>query len=85
MNQLYALFGLPGGSEWIIILIVILLLFGGTKIPQLMRGVGKGVGELQKGLQEGKRNLEQGMREIEEEDARKQAEKSHHEPSRDSA
>lgn len=52
------MFGLPHGTEWIIILLVILLLFGGKKIPELMRGVGKGVGELQKGLAEGKRQIE---------------------------
>ena len=34
---------LPGGSEWIIIALVVLLLFGGKKIPELMRGLGKGV------------------------------------------
>lgn len=39
------LIAMPGGSEWIMIIIVILLLFGGTKIPQLMRGLGKGVRE----------------------------------------
>jgi sec-independent protein translocase protein TatA len=52
------MFGLPGGSEWIIILIIVLILFGGKKIPELLRGVGKGVGELQKGIHEGKRQLE---------------------------
>ncbi|MDE6564589.1 MAG: twin-arginine translocase TatA/TatE family subunit, partial [Muribaculaceae bacterium] len=31
------------GWEWIIIFLVILLLFGGKKIPELMRGLGKGV------------------------------------------
>lgn len=41
---------------WLIIVVVVLL-FGGSKIPQLMRGVGRGVGELQKGLEEGKRGL----------------------------
>jgi sec-independent protein translocase protein TatA len=46
-----------GGQELIIILVIVLLLFGGTKIPELLRGVGKGVGELQKGLEEGKRTL----------------------------
>lgn len=34
-----------GTQEIIIIALVILLLFGGTKIPQLMRGLGKGVKE----------------------------------------
>ena len=77
MNNTLALFGLPGGSEWIIILIVVLLLFGGTKIPQLMRGIGKGVGELQKGLHEGKRSLEQGIQEIEEDNAKKEAQQPH--------
>ena len=34
-----------GGTEWIIIALVVLLLFGGKKIPELMRGLGKGVKE----------------------------------------
>ena len=34
-----------GGSEVIVILIVVLLLFGGRKIPELMKGLGKGVKE----------------------------------------
>jgi len=51
-----------GGQEFLIILIVILLLFGGKKIPELMRGVGKGVGELQKGLEEGKRQVMDSVR-----------------------
>lgn len=38
------------GWEWIIILVVILLLFGGKKIPQLMRGLGKGVRSFKEGL-----------------------------------
>ncbi|MEQ1932557.1 MAG: twin-arginine translocase TatA/TatE family subunit [Fimbriimonadaceae bacterium] len=53
-----ALMGLPGGTEWIILLVIILLLFGGKKIPELLRGVGKGVGELQKGVHEGKKMIE---------------------------
>ena len=39
------LFGMPGGTELIVIVLVILLLFGGKKIPELMRGLGKGVKE----------------------------------------
>ncbi|MDX2064969.1 MAG: twin-arginine translocase TatA/TatE family subunit [Fimbriimonadaceae bacterium] len=44
-----------GPQELLIIFVIVLLLFGGKKIPELLRGVGKGVGELQKGLDEGKR------------------------------
>jgi sec-independent protein translocase protein TatA len=51
------------GQELWIVLIVILVLFGGKKIPELMRGVGRGVGELQKGIEEGKRNLERAQAE----------------------
>lgn len=55
-----AVFGLPGGSEIWLIALVVLLLFGGAKIPQLMRGLGQGVGELKKGLDEGKRAFAEG-------------------------
>ena len=41
--------GLPG---LIIILVAILLLFGGKKIPELMRGTGKGIKEFKKGLKD---------------------------------
>tara|TARA_B100000609_G_scaffold197538_1_gene195122 strand:- start:1293 stop:1481 length:189 start_codon:yes stop_codon:yes gene_type:complete len=39
------LIGMPGGPEWLIILAIILLLFGGKKLPGLMRGLGKGIKE----------------------------------------
>lgn len=45
---------MPSGLEWIIILIVVLLLFGGKKIPELMRGLGKGVKNFKQGMQEAK-------------------------------
>ena len=41
---LLGIFGL-GGSEMIVILIIVLLLFGGKKIPELMKGLGKGIKE----------------------------------------
>lgn len=34
---------MPGGTEWILIIITLLILFGGRKIPEFMRGLGKGV------------------------------------------
>ena len=37
-----------GGKEWILIVIVVLLLFGGKKIPELMRGLGSGLNEFKK-------------------------------------
>jgi sec-independent protein translocase protein TatA len=66
MNYLL-LFGLPGGSEWIIILLAILLLFGGRKIPELMRGVGKGIREFNNAKNSVKGEIEKGMKGEEEE------------------
>lgn len=37
--------GIVGGQEILFILIIVLLFFGGAKIPELMRGLGKGVKE----------------------------------------
>lgn len=58
INQLFELPHLLGSifSPWTIalILIVLLLFFGGSKLPELMKGVGKGVGEFKKGVEEGK-------------------------------
>lgn len=39
------MFGLPGGMEWLVILLAVLLIFGGRKIPELMRGLGAGIRE----------------------------------------
>ena len=38
--------------QWVIIALVIILLFGGKKIPELMRGLGKGVSQFKKGMNE---------------------------------
>lgn len=45
------------GWEWLIIFLAILLLFGGKKIPELMRGLGKGVHSFRKGVQEAKEEM----------------------------
>ncbi|HLK16129.1 MAG TPA: twin-arginine translocase TatA/TatE family subunit [Fimbriimonadaceae bacterium] len=42
----------------IIILAIVLVLFGGSKIPQLMKGIGQGTGEFKKGLEESRRSSE---------------------------
>ena len=46
------------GWEWIIIFLAILLLFGGKKIPELMRGLGKGVHSFRQGMKEARREME---------------------------
>ena len=43
--------------ELLVLAVVVLVLFGGKKIPELFRGLGQGVGELKKGLEEGKQGL----------------------------
>lgn len=50
MNTLITIIGIfgLGGSELVIIGIIILLLFGGKKIPQLMKGLGQGINEFKK-------------------------------------
>ncbi len=57
------LFSMPGGSEWILILLAILLFFGGRKIPELMRGIGKGVREFKDAKENVKSEIEAGMSE----------------------
>ena len=57
------LLSLPGGSEWILILLAILLFFGGRKIPELMRGIGRGIREFNDAKNNVKSEIEQGMTE----------------------
>lgn len=53
-----------GGSEVIVILFVILLLFGGKKIPELMRGLGKGIREFNTARNSIESEIREGMREV---------------------
>ena len=57
MNLLVLLFSF-GGPEIILIALAVLLLFGGKKIPELMKGLGKGISEFKKGKNESKENKE---------------------------
>ena len=52
MNILYIIPLMVQGWEWIVIVLVIILLFGGKKIPELMRGLGKGIKGFKQGLKE---------------------------------
>lgn len=57
------LLSLPGGGEWILIILVVLLFFGGRKIPELMRGVGRGIREFNDAKSNLKTEIEEGMNE----------------------
>lgn len=58
---------MPGGAEWIVIALVILLLFGGKKIPELMRGLGKGVRSFKEGLNDAGNEIKNAAEEAESE------------------
>ena len=51
-HPLVAIFGL-GGTELIIILVIILLMFGGAKLPALAKGLGQSIKEFKKAAKEG--------------------------------
>ena len=65
MNLIVLFFGL-GGYEVIVVLFVVLLLFGGKKIPELMRGMGKGIREFNNARATIESELKEGMREADE-------------------
>ena len=62
MDTLYLAF-LPGGPEIFVILFVVLLLFGGRKIPELMRGLGKGIREFNSARATIESEIKEGMKE----------------------
>lgn len=62
------LLGLPGGPELILIVLVVLLLFGGRKIPELMKGLGKGIREFNSAKNDVKKHIEDGMNDDPEEE-----------------
>ena len=45
MNSLQIFLAIPGGASIALIVVVVLLLFGGRKIPELMKGLGSGIKE----------------------------------------
>jgi sec-independent protein translocase protein TatA len=65
MNNLLLFFGAPGGWEWIVILLIVLVLFGANRLPQLAKGMGESI-----------RNFKTGMSEAEAEEEKKDKTKS---------
>ncbi|MGB9957998.1 twin-arginine translocase TatA/TatE family subunit [Haloferax prahovense] len=60
--------GLPGGPELLIVLLIIVLLFGANKLPQLARSSGQAMGEFRRGREEIEDELKKGAEEGEGDD-----------------
>ncbi len=59
------LISMPVGTEWILIILAVLILFGGRKIPEFMRGLGRGIREFNDAKTNVKKEIEEGMNENE--------------------
>ncbi|MBE6237599.1 MAG: twin-arginine translocase TatA/TatE family subunit [Bacteroidales bacterium] len=70
MNTLFVMPLVIQGWEWIIIALVVLLLFGGKKIPELMRGLGKGVKSFKQGMKEVESEMDEIKKDIESEEGK---------------
>jgi len=55
------LLSLPSGMEWLWIVLVVVILFGGKKIPELAKGIGKGIREFNDAKEGIKKDIESGM------------------------
>ena len=55
---------MPGGFEMVIIVLVILLLFGAKRIPELARGIGQGINEFRKASDDIKKEIDKGKQDV---------------------
>jgi sec-independent protein translocase protein TatA len=63
MSNILLFLSMPGGTEWVLIVLAVLVLFGGRKIPEFMRGIGKGIREFNDAKNNVKKEIEEGMSE----------------------
>lgn len=61
ISSIYAIMGL-GGQEMIFIFVALLLLFGAKKIPELARGLGKGIKEFKDATRDVRGSIEDGLK-----------------------
>jgi len=61
MVSSFLFLSMPGGTEWILIVLAVLILFGGRKIPEFMRGLGKGMREFKDAKDNVKSEIEAGL------------------------
>lgn len=71
-------FGMPGWPETFFILVVVVLLFGAKKLPELARGIGQSLGEFKKARDEFEREVHKSTTDLE---VKEPAEKQPHNPS----
>ena len=64
MLSMYAFLGSLGGTELLLIGLVILLFFGAKRIPDLMKGLGKGIKEFKDATKDIRETAEGGLKEI---------------------
>ena len=57
--------GMPGGIEIVVIVLIVLLLFGAKKIPELARGLGQGINEFRKASNDIKKEIDNSANESE--------------------
>ena len=59
------LFHMPGGDQWIWIVLIVVIFFGGKKIPELAKGIGKGIRDFNSAKEGIKSNIESGLKDQE--------------------
>jgi len=64
MINMSMLFGMPGMTEMLVIAFIVLLLFGGKKLPELMKGLGKGIREFNNAKASIESEVKESMKEI---------------------
>lgn len=58
------LFGMPGGAEWIIIVLAVLIFFGAKKIPDFAKGLGRGIREFKDAVKDVKKEVDEAGKEV---------------------
>lgn len=65
MLYINMLFGMPGMTEMLVIAFIVLLLFGGKKLPELMKGLGKGIREFNSAKASIESEVKESLKEVE--------------------
>lgn len=62
-SSIFAIMGL-GGQEMLLIFLALLLFFGAKKLPELARGLGKGIREFKDATKDVRENIEDGLKDV---------------------